>query len=155
MKRLFLSIILIMGVLTVSTVYAASGYKAILDYQGTTVGIIIYYDNSVSDYVSDINDTLNEIFPSFAQYDVNVTDYNAITAEEVLQIANNVINYGSSYYNWNYCFGFLVYKSKAYDTNVIKCDVFVLGLRYGGLSIPFMYVGSFDVNEMLQYYLEF
>lgn len=149
MKRLFLSVILIMGFLAIGTAYAASGYKMTLDYEGVTMGLLIYYDDSVSEYVADFNDAFDTL-PLYMDYDINIYNYGAISANQVLQIANDVINHGSTYYNWDYCLGALMYKSTAYNSTTIKCDVFLLGLTYGGLSIPFMYIGSFEVNEMLQ-----
>jgi len=155
--RLWLGVFLvislvILGIGQERNVFAASGYRATVGYEGGTFGLFIYYDNNVKDYVDVINNALNYIdLGDVSSYGVSVSDYRPMDENNANQMLNTLLsNTGPSAYGWNNgCLAIYVHMADNYGVSTIKADLFAIGINYQGFSFPFLYIGSFEINELL------
>jgi len=142
MRKVVLSIIFLCSFVAVSSAYAASGYKATISYGGNTIGLLVYYDNSVTNYVGNFNSYLDQGLSLASNEDISVSDSGSLDEQELNQIINTLFTSGTGALRWDQCVGVVVYKG-AGITSVIRADI------YGIQNTSIGYIGSVEINEML------
>ncbi len=128
-KILTLSILIFCGLQL--SAWAASGFEAVGHYEGDTWAILIYYDDSVDWMSEDMN---SELPGALRDIGFDVYYSRPISEEELLDIAIDVMTYGSEFEGWDYCVGVVFY----YRYGYVYLDTYLLG--YGG--IPYLYLGT-------------
>ena len=142
MRRLVLSIILLCSFVAVSSAYAASGYKATINSEGDTIGLLVYYDNSVTNYVDSFNSYLDQGLSLASSEDISISDSGTLDEQKLNQIIDTLINSGTGALGWDVCVG--VYVSKGIGIpSVIRGDIFLIQ------STMIVYLGSVEINEIL------
>lgn len=144
--------LVILGIGQAQNVFAASGYKATINYMDSTFGLFIYYDDSVAAYTDIINNALNTtLAEDVSEYGISASDYGAVDGSTTNQMLTTLLSSaGPSAYGWNNgCLGVYVHKANVYGTSTVKADLFAIGINYQGISFPFLYIGSFEINESL------
>lgn len=145
MKKLAGWVTVLFLVLAASSVWAASGYKIVMENDGSVTGLLIYYHDSVDSDVPQLNDFINRmITQSSSQIYMN----QATSADDVIQTAIRVMQQGSQVEGWDACLGLVVYEINQDGLQNIKMDLYVLGMEQNGQVVPYFYVGSFCLNKM-------
>ncbi len=153
MKRVFgvFGILVLGWWLMAAQALAASGYKAVVENDGVVTGMLVYYSDSVASYVPQLNAMINQMFSEMEG--AHVYSQSPTTADDVLGTAMTVMSQGARSQGWDACFGFVIYRTMEANVNVIKTDIYVLGMEQDDQIVPYFYVGSFSLNEEAMGYL--
>jgi len=142
MRKVVLSIIFLCSFVAVSSAYAASGYKATINNGGYTIGLLVYYDNSVTNYVNNFNSFLHNGLTLVSNEDISVSDSGTLDEQELNQILDILLTSGTGALGWDQCVGVYVYKGA--ETGVIRGDIFVI---HDTFMLP-QPIGSVEINKI-------
>jgi len=153
MKRWTLGLFLLfLGLaLGLGSAWAASGYRAVVESDGSTMGILVYYADSAMSYAPQFNSMLDSVF---SEADLNVYEHTSTSAEDVLNRAMTIMNQGCASQGWDACFGLVVYRTVENGVSVLKTDIYALGMEMEGQRVPYFYLGSVSLSEQAMSYLQ-
>ncbi len=141
MRKVVFSIVLLCTFVAVSSAYAVSGYKATVSYEGNTIGLLVYYDDSVTSYTDSFNSFIYKTLSDAGMY---VSDMEVLDPAGLNQVITTLLGSGPGALGWDFCIGVVVSRGPGVGNTMIRADIYAI---YSTNII--IYVGGIDINEML------